>query len=89
MTAAASRRIALIVFPDAQALDLVGPLEVFAGARVISGGAYTIEILASGSGSAIVTSSGLAVRPGGSVAGCRGAVDTLSVVGGPGVAAAE
>lgn len=89
MTAAASRRIALLAFADAQALDLVGPLEVFDGARVMSGGAYTTEILAGGSSSSITTSSGLTIKPGGSVAACRGPVDTLIVVGGPGVAAAE
>ena len=84
---AASRRIVLVAFPDAQSLDFVGPLEVFGIAERLSPGRYSAEIVAPG-GRAFTTNSGLTVSPDSSTAACRGAVDTLVVAGGLGVGAA-
>jgi transcriptional regulator GlxA family with amidase domain len=79
-----TRRVVLLAFDRLQALDLVGPAEVFSMASRLSGGAYSIEVVASHKRE-ISTSSGLHLRPDRSLAGCRGAIDTLVVVGGEGV----
>jgi transcriptional regulator GlxA family with amidase domain len=82
------RRVVLVVFEQVQALDLVGPLEVFAGAARIVKGAYTVEIATIGQAS-VASSSGLAVVPTRDLWRWRGDIDTLVVAGGPGVAEAE
>ncbi len=81
-----TRRIAIVGFPGAQSLDIVGPLEVFAGADRAAGGArpaYRVELLAPG-GEPILCSSGLTLVPDAGVRGRRGAIDTLVVAGGEG-----
>ena len=81
------RRIVLVAFDRFQALDLVGPAEVFSAAsRLAGGGAYTTEVVAKEP--EITSSSGLRLRPDRSPATCRGPIDTLVVVGGEGVPAA-
>ena len=86
-SAVPARRIVLFAFDRFQALDLVGPAEVFSMAsRLAGGGAYTIEVVAKER--EITTSSGLRLRPDRSPAACRGPIDTLVVVGGEGVPAA-
>src|SRR5437879_3879206 len=85
MTAASkTRRIVLVGFDGLQALDLVGPAEVFSMASRLVDGAYSIEVVAPARRE-ISTSSGLHLRPDRSLASCRGAIDTLMVVGGQGV----
>ena len=85
MTAVAkTRRVVLIAFDGLQALDLVGPAEVFSMASRLAADAYSIEVVAPEKRE-ISTSSGLHVRPDRSLASCRGAIDTLIVVGGQGV----
>ena len=77
----------LLAFPDAQSLDFVGPLEVFAIAERLSPGRYTTEVVAPG-GRPFATNSGLNVAPHRSTRACTGAIDTLVVAGGQGVRAA-
>jgi transcriptional regulator GlxA family with amidase domain len=79
-----TRRIVLLGFDRFQALDLVGPAEVFSMASRLEEGAYSIEVVAARN-SEITSSSGLCLRPNGSLAACRGPIDTLVVVGGEGV----
>lgn len=85
----ASRRIAFIVYPDFEPLDLTGPFSVFARAARwlrevrLDYDAYIVEVLgaevgplrANGGLGAVVDRSFLTVR---------GGIDTLLVVGGPG-----
>jgi transcriptional regulator GlxA family with amidase domain len=78
-----------LVFPGVQALDLVGPMEVFHGASQLAGGAYSVEIVASGA-QPVASSSGLLIQPTVGFERCGGPVDTLLVAGGlPGARAAE
>ena len=86
-TAAATRRIVIAGFDRFQALDLVGPAEVFSMASRLAGAApYATEIVAGER--EIRSSSGLRLRPDRSPASCRGSIDTLIVVGGEGIPAA-
>src|SRR5205809_3490783 len=81
------RRIVLVAFDRFQALDLVGPAEVFSMAsRSTNRAAYTTEVVAQER--EITSSSGLRLRPDRSPGSCRGPIDTLVVVGGEGVPAA-
>src|SRR5258708_30272758 len=87
-------RVAMVAFADAQILDVVGPLEVFARAgRLISDegrrgpSPYAVEILARTRGT-VVTSSGIGLVATRSCRGLRGGTDSLFVAGGRGVDAA-
>jgi transcriptional regulator GlxA family with amidase domain len=84
----------MVAFADAQLLDIVGPLEVFAVAARLAAAEgrpgplpYRVEILARQAGP-LTTSSGLAIVAGRSFADVRGAIDTLLVAGGRGTPAA-
>jgi len=78
--------VIVVAFPDVQALDVVGPLEVFAMAnRFGADPAYTTALV-SGSGQPVTTSSGLSL--GTERVSRRAAIDTLLVAGGTGTAAA-
>ena len=80
------RRITIVAFPPLQALDVVGPAEVFSVANQLSNTPrYRVE-LASSTAEPLTTSSGLKVIPHRAVTSVRGAIDTLIVSGGPGVA---
>lgn len=86
--------VAMLTFPDAQILDVIGPLEVFsrAGRLITDEGRrgpppYSIEILARDAGP-VVASSGIAVVANRSWRALRGGIDTLFVSGGLGVDAA-
>lgn len=79
-----TRRVVLVGFDRFQALDLVGPAEVFSIASRLEEGSYSIEVVATRKDE-VVTSSGLRLRPDRSLAACRGPIDTLVVVGGQGV----
>lgn len=87
-------RVAVVAVPDAQVLDVTGPLEVFGRTarwlgdeRRRSTPAYAVELVAP-SRAPLVTSSGLRLVPDRALAEVRGGVDTLIVAGGRGVRAA-
>jgi transcriptional regulator GlxA family with amidase domain len=85
-----ARRVVLVVFPDIQLLDLVGPLEVFSMANRFSDSEvseYVTEVV-SPDGSVIRASSGLEIGANRAIGACCGPIDTLVVVGGQGVAQA-
>jgi transcriptional regulator GlxA family with amidase domain len=83
----APRRVVLVAFDDCQSLDLIGPNEVFSVASRLVEGSYSVEIVAPAR--SFSSWSGLRMEAHGTIAGCRGAIDTLMVVGGDGVSAAE
>ena len=89
-----TRRIVMLAFPDAQVIDITGPLEVFGrAARLLIDErgwripAYTVEIAAAKAGP-FATSSGIRLIADRSIARVRGSIDTLLVAGGQGTAAA-
>lgn len=74
----------MVLFPGLQGLDLVGPVEVFAGANKAAGrGVYHIVTAAVHAGP-LRTHSGLGLVVDTALADLRGPVDTLMVVGGDG-----
>src|SRR5688572_16960938 len=83
------RRIVMLAFPDAQILDVTGPLEVFAiatrllSARHSSDPGYRVELVAASAGP-VRMSSGLELVAPRSLRELRGPVDTLFVPGGEG-----
>jgi transcriptional regulator GlxA family with amidase domain len=86
------RRVVIVAFEGVQNLDLVGPLEVFAGANVLLANeqrppAYELRVLAR-SAQPLSSSSGLTLVPHGALGRAHGAVDTLIVPGGFGSRAA-
>ncbi|MEU6283773.1 GlxA family transcriptional regulator [Streptomyces sp. NPDC047028] len=83
----AQRTVLVVLFDGVQSLDVTGPVEVFAGAEQYAPGTYRIRT-ASLDGSAVRTSSGLAVVPDGSLAGAP-APHTLVVPGGEGTREAD
>jgi transcriptional regulator GlxA family with amidase domain len=90
-----TRKLAMLIFPGLQALDAVGPLEVFATANRLLArlrperpAAYSLELRA-GTAAPVRTSSGYDLCPRGSVRGARGPFDTLLVAGGEGARAAR
>ncbi|HEY6298585.1 MAG TPA: helix-turn-helix domain-containing protein [Candidatus Binatus sp.] len=89
-----TRRIVMLAFPDAQIIDITGPLEVFGRAarwmtdeRGWRVPAYTVEIAASKAGP-FATSSGIRLIADRAIANVRGPLDTLLVAGGRGATAA-
>ena len=82
------RAVVIVAFPGMQALDLVGPLEVFTGASQIVAGAYDTHVVAARRGG-VETSSGIVLLSGQGLPDARTDIDTLLVCGGPGVAEAE
>lgn len=82
-----ARRVVIAGFPGVQALDVVGPHEVFSGASLLTSGGYDV-VLASADGQPVSTATGLAFAaaplpdPG-------GPVDTVVLPGGTGVDAAR
>jgi transcriptional regulator GlxA family with amidase domain len=80
----------MVAFPDAQTLDVTGPLEVFAmatQARARAGPGYRIELAAARRG-AVEMSSGVRLVADLAFGEVRGPLDTLIVAGGEGVRAA-
>ncbi len=78
----------VVAFPDAQIIDITGPLEVFGrAARLLTDEhgwrvpAYTVEIAATKAG-ALTTSSGIRLIADRSITQVRGPIDTLLVAGG-------
>ena len=80
----------MLAYPDAQILDVTGPLEVFAiatrilGARNSRDPGYRIELVAASAGP-VRMSSGLELVAPRAARDLRGPVDTLFVAGGEGV----
>jgi transcriptional regulator GlxA family with amidase domain len=81
-----SRSVIVVAFADVQALDVVGPLEVFAMANRFGASPAYATALVSTSGRPVTTSSGLSLGTG--RAARRASIDTLMVAGGTGTAAA-
>jgi transcriptional regulator GlxA family with amidase domain len=78
------RDVVLVLFPDLQGLDLMGPAEVFAGAnQAVGREAYRVRLAATTPGPLRTTSS-VTVVADEAVADVDGPVDTLMVVGGDG-----
>jgi transcriptional regulator GlxA family with amidase domain len=92
-TLKAPRRVAIVVYPGVQSLDVTGPLEVFAGAsQLIEATArgergYEISILST-DGAPLRCSSGLTLVPDARLADASSRLDTLIVAGGNGHAEA-
>jgi len=83
-----TKRVAVLVFPQVQALDVFGPIEVFGAAdRLSGGGRYAVEVLASRA-SMVATSSGVRLAPDRACSAVRAPLDTLIVAGGDGVRSA-
>lgn len=84
-----ARRIAILLYPGVQSLDVTGPLEVFAGAQqaVEASGrpdpGYTISTIARAP-APVRTSSGLQITPDGLLPRAGEKIDTLIVPGGSG-----
>ncbi|MEU0899904.1 GlxA family transcriptional regulator [Streptomyces massasporeus] len=78
----APRTVLAVLFDGLLSLDVTGPLEVFAGADLLSPGAYRIRT-ASLDGAPVRTTSGLTLVPDESLAGAKDP-DILLVPGGPG-----
>ncbi|MGA9722952.1 MAG: GlxA family transcriptional regulator [Candidatus Binatus sp.] len=93
-TSTRTRRVVMLAFPDAQILDVTGPLEVFGrAARLLTEergwriAAYTVEIAAAKAGP-FATSSGIRLIADRSIAQVRGLIDTILVAGGRGTTVA-
>jgi transcriptional regulator GlxA family with amidase domain len=81
-----SRRVIVVAYPAVQALDVVGPVEVFGAANRISGrDHYEVSVAARADGP-VVTTSGLALHADRRIGAVRGHLDTLVVAGGDGTA---
>jgi transcriptional regulator GlxA family with amidase domain len=80
------RRVAIVVFERLQALDALGPAEVFSQASRLDGPGYSVELVGA---SPVTTTSGFSVGPVGAFADCRGPLDTLMIAGGTGIGEAE
>jgi transcriptional regulator GlxA family with amidase domain len=86
------RKIAMVIFPDLQVLDAVGPLEVFARANQVHrerhpSDAYEPLLVAREAGP-VATSTGFSLLAPHAITELRGPLDTLLVAGGNGVFAA-
>ncbi|MET9759013.1 GlxA family transcriptional regulator [Streptomyces sp. NPDC006372] len=78
----AQRTVLAVLFDDVQSLDVTGPVEVFAGAELLSPGSYRIRT-ASLDGAPVRTTSGLTLVPDTALAGAPDP-DILLVPGGTG-----
>lgn len=82
-----TRRVVIVGFPGVQALDVVGPHDVFTSASLLTGGGYDV-VVASAGGRPVTTATGLAFvasplpDPG-------DPIDTVMLPGGGGVDAAR
>jgi transcriptional regulator GlxA family with amidase domain len=79
----APRHIVIVAYDDVQALDVIGPAEVFGMAAEHSRADYAISIVTPG-GTSARTSSGVRLEADGDVDHVRGPIDTLIVAGGSG-----
>src|SRR2546428_14133987 len=80
-------RVALFAYPDVQALDLSGPLEMFARATRLlrdegrTHPGYSLAVIGTRAGP-ITASSGFRFLPDTTFGALRGSIDTLPVLGG-------
>ncbi|WP_179466188.1 GlxA family transcriptional regulator [Mycolicibacterium vinylchloridicum] len=81
-----ARSVVILGFPGVQALDLVGPHDVFTGAALLTEGGYRVSVVSHG-GAPVTTPTGLAFV-GESLPEPRD-IDTLILPGGAGVGAAR
>lgn len=82
-----ARTVVIVGFPGVQALDLVGPYEVFTGAALLTEGGYEV-VVASPGGRPVTTPNGLGLTAA-PLPDPRGEVDTVVLPGGFGVDAAR
>ena len=81
-----ARRVIVLAYQGVQALDVVGPVEVFAAANRVSGrGHYDVSVAARAAGP-VASMSGLALYADRGLGALRGRLDTLVVAGGDGTA---
>ncbi|MGD1282926.1 GlxA family transcriptional regulator [Mycobacterium seoulense] len=82
-----ARNVVIVGYPGVQALDVVGPYDVFTGAALLTEGGYDV-VLASADGRAVTTPTGLAfvATP---LPDPDGPIDTVVLPGGGGVDAAR
>ncbi|MGD1239351.1 GlxA family transcriptional regulator [Mycobacterium seoulense] len=82
-----ARKVVIAGYPGVQALDVVGPYDVFTGAALLTEGGYDV-VLASADGRAVTTPTGLAfvATP---LPDPDGPIDTVVLPGGGGVDAAR
>jgi transcriptional regulator GlxA family with amidase domain len=78
------RRVIAIAYPGVQALDVVGPVEVFAAANRMSGEDHYEVTVAARIEGPVVTMSGLALVADRRLGALRGRFDTMVVAGGDG-----
>jgi transcriptional regulator GlxA family with amidase domain len=83
-----SRRVIVVAYPAVQALDVVGPVEVFGAANRMSGREHYEMSVAARAEGPVVTMSGLALHADRRIGAIRGHIDTLVVAGGDGTAEA-
>lgn len=81
------RKVVLVGFPGVQALDVIGPHDVFSGAALLAGGGYDV-VVASVGGRPISAGTGLAFV-GAPLPDPDGDIDTVVLPGGAGVDAAR
>lgn len=81
------RKVVLVGFPGVQALDVIGPHDVFSGAALLAGGGYDV-VVASVGGQPISAGTGLAFV-GAPLPDPDGDIDTVVLPGGAGVDAAR
>lgn len=86
-TGSTPRKVVIVGFPGVQALDVVGPYDVFTGASLLTGGGYDVA-MASVGGQPVQTATGLAfvATP---LPDPDDPIDTVVLPGGAGVDAAR
>jgi transcriptional regulator GlxA family with amidase domain len=82
-----ARKVVIVGFPGVQALDVVGPHEVFSGASLLTDGGYDV-VMSSLDGRPVITATGLALV-GSPLPDPGDAVDTVVLPGGGGVDSAR
>jgi transcriptional regulator GlxA family with amidase domain len=82
-----TRKVVIVGFPGVQAMDVVGPFDVFTGASLLVSGAYEVSLVSVG-GQTVATGTGLefVARP---LPGPDEAVDIVLLPGGAGTDAAR
>ncbi len=79
-----ARRVVVVAYPGVQALDVVGPVEVFAAANRLTGTThYLVEVVAQAAGR-VESMSGLGLIAERRLGALRGRLDTMVVAGGDG-----
>ncbi len=81
------RKVVIVGFPAAQALDVVGPHEVFSTASLLTSGGYDV-VMSSAGGHPVTTAAGLALVAS-PLPDPSGPIDTVVLPGGGGVDAAR